>query len=1102
MPSRRDTARRTEGSLLAFVIVILVCGFLLVFLAKTRAGVPQDAINLNTATADELAVGLNLDPEVAARIVKLRELLGQFQHVDQLAQLSVFVGKEELARARAAVEQRAIDPSTDSAEALRARLEVPSAVARRITSYRATLRGNAFRRPLDVLKVPLVDRVTLQTEGSRLIVRHPAAVFFQFALWASVAGLLVILTPIALRRAGVGGDPYFLPFSFLLAGLGAITLFSVKDPLRDTPVYVHHIQGLCLGVIALLAAALMPIRTRRNLRHYNYVWAIAGIALLVLLKLFGFGPENVRLSLFFLQPVEIIKLLLVLFTAGYLTTRADLLAEAQHRWRSPERKELLARLGLTTPRWRDLGPLLGVFLLALALFLVVRDMGPALLLFGAFVSTIYVCSGRGSLAALGIGLMVVGGVLANALHVGVVPVRVSMWLSPWDNKYPFGMQLGQSYWAMASGGWSGSGLGLGSPGLMPRGGSDLVFSSLSEELGLIGSLAILLLFSLLVWRGLKAAIAAQHEFDRVLAVGLTALLFCQVFLIVAGVTGLLPLTGITLPFVASGNSSIVTSFFLIGLLRGISAPTGSVAVSPPPIFLRAARMYTVAAAIALFGCIGIYRLMDIQSVRADEMAGRLIRTPDADGLVRDKVNPRLISIERAIVRGSIYDRNGKVLASSRLDEISREMSDAPDKARTFFRRGRYYPRGADFAHTVGYLNPAIGGPAHMERDFNGDLRGFVSYSELLPDYRAKDLPSWLSGAKRRQGRNLVLTLDAEMQHSAMASLKKQASSVRDVVTGKPKNRGALVAVDPQTGEVLASASIPSFDPNTLTPEKWQEIQQDKSGGTPQFDRSTLGLYPPGSTMKVVTASAGLEAGLKPQFDCNHVWQNLHWSYRGVGYGRRALADDKGDPPHNTLHMPAAMRVSCNLYFANLAMQLGTDRFYGAIYSDQGWGLSKAPDLQAFAAALPYNGFGQGVILATPSDMARVAATIAAGGSMPRLRTWRELRDNSGKATKKSSAGPAKRPVTAANATLVAEMMRSVVTDGTASGLFDDLPIPVAGKTGTAQTDSGDKQPHSWFIGFAPYQKPTIAFACLLENGGYGKRGAAPAVRDFLGTIWR
>lgn len=1102
LPTRRDTVRRTEGSLLAFVIVILLCGSFLVFFAKTRDGVPRDTINLNLASADELADGLSLDSEIAGRLVKHRELLGRLDHVEQLGQLYVFVGKDEQARAKAAIEKETIDPNTDSAEALSARLEIPSAVARRIVTFRASLPGGVFRKPAAILKVPLIEKGVWTAFGPRLIVRHPAAVFFQFVTWVSVAGLLVILTPIVLRKAGVGGDPYLLPFSLLLAGIGAIILFSIKDPLRDTPVYVHHIIGLCLGIVAMMAGALYPVQKRRNLRKYTYPWALGGVALLGLLRAFGSGPESVRLSLFGIQPVEIIKLLLVLFTAAYLTTRADLLSDAQHRWHDPPLKGPLAKLHLETPRWRDLGPLLGMYGLALALFLVVRDLGPALLLFGAFVSTMYVCSGRGGLALTGVGLMLLGFVLAWVLKIGVVPVRISMWASPWNNPHPYGMQLGQSYWAMASGGWSGSGLGLGSPGLMPRGGSDLVFASVAEELGLVGALTVLVLFTLLVWRGLKAAIGAQHPFDRALAVGLTALLFCQVFLIVAGVTGFMPLTGITLPFVAHGNSSLVADFFLIGLLRGISAPTGNVPEPASPVFLRAARNYAVAAAIALFGFIGVYRLMSIQAIHADEVAGNLIRTPDADFQPRDKINPRLLAVQRAITRGSIYDRNGRVLATSRLDEISRELEADSVKSRSFFHKGRYYPRGADLVHLVGYIDPAVGGPAHAEKDFDPQLRGFTNFSELLPEYRAKDLPGWLTGVTPRHGQNLVLTVDADMQHSAMVALKRHAAKNKDSVIGKPKNRGALVAVDPQTGDVLVSASIPTFDPNTLTLERWQELQADANDGAAQFDRSQIGYYPPGSTMKVVTGSIGLQAGVSPEFTCDHVLENLRWNYKGVGYGRKALADDKGDPPHGRLKMPEAMRVSCNLYFANLAMQLGTDRFYGALYGEGGWGFSKVPTTQTFASALPYNGFGQGMVLATPAEMARVSATIASGGSMPRLRTWRELKDEKGKVVTRNGPAGAAHPISPENARLVGDMMRSVVTGGTARGVFDDLPVQVAGKTGTAQTESGDKQPHSWFIGFAPYGKPTIAFACVLENGGYGKRGAAPAVRDFLGAVWR
>ncbi len=1106
MPSRDRTRgiERHEGSLLIFALLILVSGALLAFLAKTRDGVPTGAINLNTASADDIAVALESDPVLAARLVEQRTRLNGFVSVQQAARASVFISREEAARARFALDAGLRDVNAADGQEFAKVLGVPLPVGKRIAAYRDSIPGGRFKKPQDMLRVPILEDRSVASLGSRVYVQHPAAVFWQFLRYGIFAAILFIAAPIFLRKAGVGGDPFLLPISLLLGGLGVLELFSIKDPLRDAPLYTHHIQGICLGVAVLAAAAILPTRSRRNLRHYTYVWALLAILLLVALRFMGHGPESVRINLSLpllgdFQPVEVIKILLVLFTAGYLTLRGDLLAEALHKWRPPLPKGWAAKWGISVPRWQDMGPLLGMYAVALMLFLVVRDMGPALLLFGAFVSTLYMATGRTGIVWAGLGMMLLGGFAAYSLHVGVLPVRVDMWLSPWANTHKNGMQYGQALWAMASGGEEGSGWGLGSPGTVPVVESDLIFAGLGEELGLIGILCILTLYVLLVWRGMRIALEAQNDFDRLLATGLTALLACQTFLIVAGVTGLLPLTGITLPFIARGNTSLVMDFLLLGLLRGISAPTGSVPIgSSKPIFRRTARHFVTATAVGLLGFIGIGRLFWVHVIAADNLAGNTIRTPDSDNIVRAKINPRLLSVERAIARGSIYDRKNRVVATSRLDELSKALPDDPARANRLFVKGaRYYPYGPYLAHLVGYLDPALGGPVSLEKDYNAELRGFARYSELLGDYRNKDTP-WL---RKRAGRDLVLTVDAEMQETVHRSLKQRVATLIDRRTGKPKRSAALVVLDPQTGEVIASVTLPTFDPNGMKPDAWRAIQADQDGSHILLDRSRYGYYPPGSALKVATAAAGLEAGLDPLFVCGHTATNLHWNYGGKFYARRALSDDAHDlSGHGPIKMARAMKVSCNLYFANLGMQLGVERLYHAYADADQWAFSRVKSRVRFAQDLPTNAFGQGTMLANTTEMARMAATVANHGAMKMpyyVREVREPRELGGKPVKTFTGRAMGQPLSAANADIVAAMMRSVVTEGTARGVFDSIPVDVAGKTGTAQTEQGDKEPHSWFVGFTPFSRPQFAFACVIENGGYGKQGAAPAIRDWL-----
>src|SRR5205823_1515898 len=162
-------------------------------------------------------------------------------------------------------------------------------------------------------RTPIVSERELSAVAPRLYVRHPAAVFWRFVVSGGVTAFLFLVAAIFVRKAGVQGDPYLIPLAFLLSGLGVLILFSARDPIRDAPVYAHHLAGIWMGLAAMLFGALLPTRVRRNMRRYTYVWAMAAIALLVALRLFGRGPEGVRVNLGFFQPVELIKLFLIFF---------------------------------------------------------------------------------------------------------------------------------------------------------------------------------------------------------------------------------------------------------------------------------------------------------------------------------------------------------------------------------------------------------------------------------------------------------------------------------------------------------------------------------------------------------------------------------------------------------------------------------------------------------------------------------------------------------------------------------------------------------------------------------------------------------------------
>ncbi|MBC8143857.1 MAG: hypothetical protein H7Y38_20690, partial [Armatimonadetes bacterium] len=293
---------------------------------------------------------------------------------------------------------------------------------------------------------------------------------------------------------------------------------------------------------------------------------------------------------------------------------------------------------------------------------------------------------------------------------------------------------------------------------------------------------------------------------------------------------------------------------------------------------------------------------------------------------------------------------------------------------------------------------------------------------------------------------------------------------------------AAVVLDARTGGVLAAASLPTFDPNNVTAAQMAAMNRNDSGNFPLINRAVNGFYPPGSTFKIVTASAllaGSDAGFTT--DCNHATP-LRWAIGNARYSRRRIADDEGERAHGTIGLRGAVVDSCNVYFARAGIRLGAKdlRTQAARF-----GFAKLPTAAQFDAALPEIAFGQGEMLASPLEIAGVAQAVASGGKQF-APTW-----------KKSVLPKTTEVMTPDAANALAEAMASVTQTGTAAGRFDGLPFAVAGKTGTAQNDQFDKRSHGWFAGFAPVNSPKVAFAVIIENGGYGAQTAVPVARAIL-----
>jgi cell division protein FtsW (lipid II flippase) len=404
-----------------------------------------------------------------------------------------------------------------------------------------------------------------------------------------LAGMVVITgaAHLVVRRWTPYADPVLLPLVVAINGLGLamihrLDLADAEDarqageaaPQASAP---SQLTWMVVGVV-LFVIVLVVIRDHRVLSRFTYTAALLGIVLLLLPLVPGLGYEFreariwIQIGPMTFQPGEAAKIVLIVAFAGYLVRTKDVLALAGRRV-----------LGVDLPRARDLGPILVVWLTALAILAFQRDLGPSLLLFGIFVLMIYVATERISWIVVGVALAVLGGFAANAAF-SHVQARIEGWLDPFADTDRFG-QIVQSLYGLAYGGELGTGLGRGRPDLVPISKSDFIAAAFGEELGLVGLMAIILLYALLASRGFRAALVLRDPFGKLLATGLAAGLLLQVFIVIGGVTKLIPLTGLTTPFLSLGGSSLVMNWVLVALLMRLSDAARRPTPPPAPAVL-------------------------------------------------------------------------------------------------------------------------------------------------------------------------------------------------------------------------------------------------------------------------------------------------------------------------------------------------------------------------------------------------------------------------------------------------------------------------------------------------------------------------------------
>ena len=850
---------------------------------------------------------------------------------------------------------------------------------------------------------------------------------------------------LAVRRFAPAADPALLPVAFVLSGIGLAFVMRL-DPTAGS----RQLAWLILSVAAMVAT-LAWSRTFEWIRRYRYTIGLAGIVLLLLPALVGTEVNGAKLWLIVggvsFQPGELAKILMVLFLGAYLAENREMLSVATHR---------VGRIVLPSPK--VLFPLVVVWALSLVVVVFERDLGSALLFFGIFLVMLYTATGRFGYVAVGAGLGLVGGLAAWAAF-SHVQTRIAIWLDPFAYAQDRGYQLVQSLYALADGGLFGVGIDRGMPTRIPYVSTDFIFSAIGEELGLLGAAAVILLYLILLFRGLSTAARAKSDTVAIVAAGLVTAISLQAFVIIGGVTRLIPLTGVTLPFMSRGGSSLLSSFIILGLLLRagdegtgdeVEMETNSFEGGTLGRYALGRRLTTITIVFAVVFALLIGNLTYIQTIQADELTVRLDNT-------------RALTRASQAQLGSILTSDGVVLATS-VDQGDGKYA-------------RAYPEGSLASHLIGYTSITYGraGIESAQVDVLTGQRTFATWNDVID----------AASGRPTAGNDVVLTIDSRVQRAAEQALAGRV--------------GAIVALDPRTGATLASASSPTYAPSDL-----ESVLGGANDDGRLLDRTRSALYPPGSTFKVVTLTRALGSGIATAdrtFDAP----------ASLEIGGAPITNYDGSSA-TSITLEAAFARSFNTVFAELADEMGPRQLVDQSNAF-GFGRALGRDLPARPSLMPvpgemtkwetaWAGVGQPVgEHASPAgpqasvvQLASIAASIANQGTVLEPYLVDRILDESGRVLQIARPNRIGRATDVGNALEVARLMESVVEGGTGrpariSG------VRVAGKTGTAEVGKSSAS-HTLFIGFAPVDDPKIAIAVIVEHGD-GSVAASALARDVL-----
>lgn len=845
-----------------------------------------------------------------------------------------------------------------------------------------------------------------------------------------------VVAHLAVRKLAPGADPAILPLSFALSGIGIAFVTRLHPELA-----VGQLVWLFVGV-ACLVVVLALIRNLDKLARYKYTLMLVGLLLLIspLLPLIGQEINGSRIWLtlgpFSFQPGEIAKIAVVLFLAGYLAANREMLSV--FTWRVGP---------FHLPDVRALVPLLVMWLISIGIVAFERDLGSALVFFFVFLVMLYVATGKKSYVIAGVIMMAIAGVGLYFVF-DHVQVRVATWLDPFADAQDTGYQLVQTIYSLADGGLFGVGIGRGLAEQIPVVESDFIFAAIGEETGLLGAAGMLLLYLCLAIRGMLTAARAKSDVSSFTAVGLTSIIILQAFIIVGGVTRLIPLTGLTLPLVSQGGSSLLASFISIALLlRAGDEGTG--------VGKEMASATTMLSTANVLGRIALGKRLTVAMVGFSALFAllvanlTLIMVIQADYYQNMPGNNHTMAKEANTERGSISTYDGVVLAESQQQEDGTYE--------------RVYPAGDLASHVVGYYSTRYGASG-IEASENSTLKGQQNYASWT------DVINAAAGIST-PGNDVRLTINSTIQQAAQDALEGET--------------GAVVVMDPSTGAVLAMASSPTYDANDV-----ESLLENSAGDSSQlFNRATQGLYAPGSTFKIVSLATALENGVASE--------DTTYDAPGELELGNAPVTNFNDTSYGIISLARATEVSSNTAFGQLGLQIGSKLLVEGAEAfgfdhDIEFELPVAESLMpdpdemtewetAWAAAGQPVGEHESPAgpQASVLQMAMVGCAIANNGTIMEPYLVDSVYGANGERSYQAQAVPFLHAISSETANRVKEVLKGVVTSGTGTSAAIQ-GVQVAGKTGTAEHASGDD---GWFVGMADADSdnPSVVVAIIVEK---------------------